>query len=306
MSWRPLGPVEQPEVGERPRPAPARGEEPAAQVRFVTPGLFDALGVRVYRGRDFAAQDAAGAPTVAVVNRRFAEVHWPGQDPIGKRLSMEWFGDHVAEVVGVVADVRLTALDTAATPTIYWSHAQIPGSQLTYVVESQRPMASLEPELRRTLASLDPGLALLDAEPLDRTLWESVARPVFTTSVATAFSALALLLAAVGLFGIMARYVGDRRPELAVRLALGAKPADVVKIVLREALTLALPGALVGFVGAIALGGVMSNQLFGTSPTEPLVHLAAVAIVVMAAMATALLPAIRASRVQPALVLRGE
>jgi ABC-type antimicrobial peptide transport system permease subunit len=177
---------------------------------------------------------------------------------------------------------------------------------MTVVVKSDLPAGTLAPQMAAALASLDPTIAMGEAGPLETTVSTSVQRPRFTMAVTAAFTALALLLCAIGLFGTLSYIVGERRQEMAVRLAVGARPGDLVRLVVGEAIGLASAGAVVGLAAAAALGRAVEAQLFETSPVDPLAHAAAALAVTLLALAAASLPALRASRTDATQALRAE
>jgi putative ABC transport system permease protein len=288
------------------RPAPAPGDEPSADVRFVTPGIFEAMGMPLRKGRSFTPADTALRPTVVVVNEAMAREFWPGEDPIGKRIHMGWGELRKAEVVGVVGDVRLTSLDKTSPRTIYWAQAQIPNPFMTFMVRSRRAPTALLPDVRAELARLDATLPLGNVQTLERVMEGALERPRFTFVLTTAFALTAALLAGLGLFGVMAQVVAQRKPELGLRLALGAHPRDVVRLVLREGVVLAAFGLAFGLVVALAASRLLRTLLYETSPTDPLAYGAVAVVLGGVAVLAAALPARRASRVDPVAALKYE
>ncbi|MBI3931883.1 MAG: ABC transporter permease [Acidobacteria bacterium] len=306
MSWGPFLGGSATRFALPDRPAPAPGQEPVADVRMVTAGLFRTLGVPIRRGRDFTDADDAAHPGVVIVNERLARQHWPGEDPLGKTVRMAWDRTLEAEVVGVVGDVRLASLDVEPRATLYWPQLQVPNDFMTFLVRSGRAREDLLPALKGQMAALDPDLPVARATSLEDLVGGSLDRPRATLALTAAFAATAAILAALGLFGVLSYSVAQRVPEMGVRLALGARPGDVLGLVLREALALAAAGAAVGIAGALALGRSLEALLYGVSPRDPLAYLAAAAIALFCGGLAGAVPARRASRVEPAAALRAE
>jgi putative ABC transport system permease protein len=306
ISWRPIGTGSATSFSVADRPEPAAGQKPVADVRMVTPGTFRALGMPLLRGRDFEPRDTPEQPAVVVVNEATVREFWPGQDPIGKRVRMEWGRDLDAEIVGVVGDVRLSGLDSQPRPTLYWAQTQLPNSFMTFVLRGAGAPQALLSSARARLAALDASIPVARAGTLEEAVQDSLRRPRFTLVLLAAFAAAAALLAAIGLFGVLSYAVGQRVPEIGVRLAIGARPADVLRLVLRDGVRLAIAGTVAGLLGALALSRVMASLLFEVSPYDPAAFAGVLALVSAVSLCAALLPALRASRVDPVEALRAE
>jgi predicted permease len=267
--------------------------------------LFRALGLPVLRGRGFLPSDRERAPQVAVLSESAARRLWPGENALGKRMRppQDPSGDWVT-VVGIVPDTRYRAL-REATPTVYapWRQSFWQGN---FAVRSSRDLATLVPAMRRALRDVDPQLTLWDARTMDEMLDAPLAQPRLGAWLVSAFSATALLLAAVGLYGVVAGVVRERTREIGVRLTLGATPARVWRDVVRGALTIVGAGAAVGLVGALAGSRLVAALLFEVSPTDPLTLAAVCLLLLGVALLAAYLPARRASRVDPARALRAD
>jgi putative ABC transport system permease protein len=306
ISWRPLGlgSATSFEVPDHPKPPP--GHEPVADVRMVTPGLFRTLGIALTQGRDFETRDDADRPMVVVVNETLAREFWPGQSPLGRRIRMEWGPTHDAEIVGVVGEVRLTALDEAPRKQIYWAVAQLPNYFFTFLVKTPGRPASLAGPVKEAVASVDPTLPVARIEALSDAVGDSLKQPRFTFVLLGAFALTAALLAALGLFGVLSYSVTERLREMGIRLALGARPHDVARLVLWEGTRLAMIGTAVGLAGALLISGLLSRFLYETSPRDPLAFLSVAAFVAVLAVLAAAVPARRASRVHPSTALRAE
>jgi putative ABC transport system permease protein len=308
ISWRPLpaGGGSATRFWALDRPAPPPGQELTADIRIVTTGTFKALGVPLARGRDFAASDAPGRPFAVIVNESLARELWPGQDPLGKRVKMSWTGNPEGEIVGVVGDVRLVSLETAPRASLYWHQAQVPNNFMTFVVRSgSDPMAPLA-EARAQLQAIDKDVPIASVATLEQAVSDSLQRPRFLLALLGAFALMAALLATVGLFGVLSYAVGQRVPELGLRLAIGARPRDLLRLVLGDGLRLAGAGLAAGLLGALLLSRFLGSLLFEVSPRDPLALGATAVAVGLVSLAAALRPALRASRIDPAHALRGE
>jgi len=306
ISWLPMGLGSATTFRVLDRPVPPRGQEPVADIRIITPGVLRTMGVPLVAGRDFSDGDKKDRPRVALVNRALAREFWPGQDPIGKRVAMSWGDDLEAEVVGVVGDVRLTSLDTAARHTLYWPQEQVPNSFMTLMVRASGPPQALVPAVRSALAALDPELPPGMFRTLEDVVEGSLERQRFLLRLLMAFAGVAMLLAAVGVYGVMSYSVVERVPEVGVRLAVGASPEDIVRLVLREGVALGLSGVALGVVVAGAAAGALRGLLFEVGPRDPASLAAVSVLLLLATISAAWLPARRAARVDPIKALRVE
>ncbi|HET7293788.1 MAG TPA: ABC transporter permease [Vicinamibacteria bacterium] len=306
MSWQLLGIGSATSFEVLDRPTPATGEEPGGEVRIVTPGLFATLGMSILEGRDFTAADSADKPRSVVVNAALAREFWPGGSPLGRRIRMSWGEDIEAEIVGVVSDVRLTALGDPPRATLYWHVAQLPNSFMSYFVRSKAPFETLAPMVRKAMAGIDPGVPVAEMRPLGEVVWGSVQRPFFVFALATAFAATAASLAGVGLFGVIAESVSQRRRELALRLALGAAARHIVQLVLGEGLVLVGLGLALGLLAARAAATLLTSQLYRTPPGSLDAYTIAMAFALLVALLALLVPVRRALAAQPARELRSE
>lgn len=288
------------------RPAPAPGEEPAAQYFVVSPGYFEAMGTSVVRGRAFTANDRLGAPRVAIVSQSFAARHFPHEDPIGRRVNVQNGPDTWREIVGVVRDVKLGQLDEPAQPQIYEPVAQIGPRSLSFVVRTQHADAGLPAALRRVVRALDPEQPVSRLQTLGELVASSTARHRFVLTLFAVFSGLALLLAAIGTYGVMAYSVAQRRAEFGLRIALGAQARDVLRLVLARGAALVAGGLALGLLAALAATRLLDSLLFGTSPHDPLTFAGIAALLGTIALLACLVPALRAVRVDPMITLRDE
>jgi putative ABC transport system permease protein len=280
-----------------------RAGDPEDMERYVvSPGYFDAVGLPLVRGRLLTPRDGAAAPDVALVGEGTARRVWPGEDPLGKRVRRagRWF-----EVVGVVGDVRHYGLDVPASLQIYFAQDQHPSQGMVLVARGRAPADAVS-AVRAQLRALDPELPVFNVAALEDVVARSVASRRFAAVLLTAFAAMAVFLALVGIYGVIAHGVGQRSREIGVRMALGARGAQVVAAVLRRSLTAVAAGLVLGIAGAVAAGRAMSGLLYGVAAGDPRTLAAAALAVVGVAALAAYLPARRAASLDPLIVLRSE
>jgi predicted permease len=275
-------------------------------VNVVGSKYLKTLGVPLVRGRDFAAADTEESPRVVVVNEAFAARHFEGQDPLGKRLSFEGARGPWHEVVGVARDSKYYTLGEARTPFVYLPLAQNHETGMALVVRAGVEPAALAASVRREVQSLEKNLPVADARPMTEVLGVALYAARTGAAMLTGFGLLALLLAAVGLYGVMAYTVSRRTREVGIRMALGARRADVLKLVLREALTLLACGVVLGLAGAWAASRLLAGFLYGVSTNDPFTFFGTTAVLVAAALLACLVPARRAMKVDPMVALRHE
>jgi len=289
----------------------------SADMRVVTPGYVAAMGLRLRAGRGFTAADRAGAPLVMMVNQAFARLAWPGQDPIGQRVACcedapsgepKW-----KTVVGVVADVRAHGVGEPAPTEFYLPVAQTPGAAwrwigrtMTLAVRARENPIGLAPAMREAVWSVDRSLPLYSIGTMDDRRASSLAASRFSTVLLTAFGGIALLLAAIGIYGVISYGVSQRTREIGIRVALGAARANVLRLVVGHAAALMLVGLSLGLAGAALLSRLLSGLLFQVSPTDPPTFGAGIMVLALVSLAAALVPALRAARVHPADALRAE
>jgi putative ABC transport system permease protein len=294
---------------EHAAPLPDR-ERPRAQISIASPQTFRALGIPVIAGRTFTEADVEDAPPVVIVNESFARKYWPGEDAVGKRITfdqrMENTNPDWSTVIAVVGDTRPRALDVAPQPTVYFSYHQFSLPFMTVVVRGTSDTAAVAREIRTHLRALDPNLPVGDVSTLESAAFGSAAQPRFRTYVLAGFAAISLLLAATGLYGLLSYSVTQRGREIGVRMALGARPRDVLRLVVGEGMTLVALGAAAGILAALAVGRVVGALLFGVSATDPVTYAAVIGVLALVAGAACCLPAFRAARVNPMSALRSE
>ena len=288
-----------------------------SQRRLVTPGYFATMRIRLVRGRTFTADDRRGAPLVMVINETLAREAFPGQDPAGKRIACCEPGPDGSpnwkEVVGVVGDVRAQGLDEAPVPEFYLPMVQAPAAAwtwddrtMTVVVRAQGDPVALMAPLRRAIADLDPALPLYHLGTMHGRVVDSMAQARFSTTLLTAFGAIALILAAIGVYGVISYGVTQRTQEIGIRMALGARHADVLGMVVRHGAALAAIGLAVGLAGALALSRLIGSLLFQVSPTDPPTFATGMVVLTAVAVLAAVLPARRAAQTDPMVALRNE
>jgi predicted permease len=288
------------------RPDLKPGERQSLQVRAVTPDYFRTLGIPLRRGRLFTGADVAGARPVVVLSERAVRQYFPDEDPIGQRITIGWRSVS-GDVVGVVGDIKEMGLREPVEPQLYLAFAQAPHrNTMAVVLRTKTPPLSSAQTVRHAVRAEDPNLAISDLQPLDEVLAQSVAQSRFYMLLLGTFAAAALLLAAIGIFGVLSSAVAQRTREIGIRVALGARGSQVRSLVLREAILLAGLGIAVGIVVSLQLTKVLSTLLFELTPTDPFT-LAGVAVVLLGvALLASYLPARRASRVDPVVALRAE
>jgi predicted permease len=287
------------------RPPVPDGEVRDAEVRTVTPGFFEVAGVPLLRGRTLEGADREDAPAVVVINETMARQYWPDQDPLGARIT---FGGPYLEVVGVVGDVR-HELTEAPYAQVWGSAAQRPDRGMTWLVRGRAGAAEAESLLAvvsRELAALDPKLAVFAGGTYQQVVEEQLAQPRFGAILLGAFAAIALLLAAIGLYGVMTMTVAERTREIGLRMALGASRRGVLGEMAQRAARIVGIGALVGTLAALGLSRLLRGLWYDVGPADPVALSAAIGALLLVAALAVLLPARRASRVDPMTALRDE
>ena len=284
------------------RPANPDGTLPSSEWRIVSPGYFRALKIPL-RGRDFRPTDTRAAPAV-VISETMAKRYWPGEDPIGKRVVLHSFGDEPAEVVGVAGDVKNIALDATPNPMAYMSLGVYSNWRpISVVVRSQTDVTS---SVVGALARLDPNLPAANLATGEELVTRALGPRRFNTVLLGSFAAVALALACIGLFGVMGYIVAQRRHEIGLRMALGARPRDIFRLVVGQGMLLALAGVAIGLVGAFWLTRALEGLLYEVKPTDPTAFIGAIVLLLAVTALACLLPARRAMRVDPMVALRSE
>jgi predicted permease len=273
------------------------------------------MRIPVVRGRNFADTDVAGRTTVILISQSMAKQFWPGEDPIGKRLTLEFSPGSVREVVGVVGDVKDDGLDQTRPPaTLYVPLAQVSAPvdggwnsfPMTLVVRSASNPSGLVSAVSNSIHSVDPEIPLKDILTMDDLVNNSMSQQRFNMLLLGAFAGLALLLAAIGIYSVLSYSVKRRVQEIGIRLALGARIGDVLRMVVVEGMKPTLLGVVVGIIGAFALGRVLSSLIYGVKSTDPATFLAVAAVLSMVALFASIIPAYRAAKVDPMVAVRYE
>jgi putative ABC transport system permease protein len=285
------------------QPAFEKGKEPHTDYRLATPGYFAAIGTALHQGRLFTAQDDEQAPRVTLANEAFISRFLKGRSALGQRLTIGDDKDKPLEIIGVVANVMNDDLDDLAEPCLYMPFAQVPVNRMNLVIRAQ---GQIVPAVRRELAALDARLPLSDVKTLDAVISERRSPKELMMWMLVLFGVLALLIAAVGTYAVMAYIVAQRTHELGVRISLGAQSADILKLVLQRGLTLALGGIGLGLAGAFALTRTLAQFLYGVSATDPLTFSGVALLLALVALLACLVPARRAMKVDPLVALRHE
>jgi putative ABC transport system permease protein len=281
------------------------GRDPLIALWQVSPGFLETMRIPLLRGRTFTDKDIAGAPPVVIINQTVAERYFPHQDPIGKTLQNS--RDRIPlQIIGVVADVKFSSLSTSSFDEMYQPYQQNPWMIMTLVVRSNSAAQPLISAVREKISELDPDLPLADIKPMEKIVSLSVGQPRLLTGLVGAFAGFALLLAAVGIYGVMAYSVSQRAHEMGVRMALGAGPGDIFRLVVGQGMRLVLAGIVIGFLASLALTRLMAAVLFATSAHDPVTFIAVALVLIAVALAACYIPARRATRVDPLVTLRYE
>ncbi len=291
------------------RPDPAPGDEPSLEVRVADAAYFRTMGIALTRGRMFADEDRATSTPVLLLTESAVRKYFPGEDPLGRHVKLGWRrkkGVVSGEVVGVVADVKSFGLDQSAPPQVYLPLSQVPIESMAFVVRTAGDETTVAGPMRAAVAAIDPNLPLNRVETLADHVRTSIATARFYMVLLGAFAAVALALAAVGIFGVLSYLVTQRTREIGIRVALGADRTAVVSLVVRQALTLAVAGIAIGITGAMGLSRVLQTMLFELSPTDPVTFVLVPAGLVAVAAIAAWWPARRAVAVDPLTALRTE
>jgi putative ABC transport system permease protein len=279
--------------------------KPTAEFNVVSPDYFRTLGVPLLSGRAFDGRDRLDKSLVALVNQSLAQHHWPGQDPLGHRVSFD-DGKTWTQIVGIVGNVRERSLDQPPTELIYVPYAQYPQMTPSIVARTQGDPMNIARAVVQHLYEVDPDQPAGRIQSLEQARADSIAAPRLTANLLGLFALLALAIAAAGISGVMALSVSQRSHEIGVRMAIGARPAEIVRMILQQGMGLAVVGVVLGGLGAFALTNAVKTLLFGVTPTDPVTFVGVAAVLSAAALVACYIPARRAARVDPLRALRTE
>jgi predicted permease len=289
-------------------------EQPEVDVRLTSRGYMSALHIPIVQGRDFSDTDLAGRPAVILISQSMARQFWPGEDALGKRLTLTFSPEAVREVVGIVGDVKLDGLDqTRPSATIYVPLDQLSPSPhgwrsfpMSLVVRSASSPTGLVSAVSNAVHDVDRDMPLRDIFTMDDLVANSLSQQRFNMLLLGAFAGLAMLLAAVGIYSVLSYSVKRSVREIGIRLALGATLRDVLRMVVYEGMKPALLGVVVGAIGALAMGRVLSSLIYQVKPTDPMTFLAVTVLLMAVAVLASIIPAYRATKVDPMVALRYE
>jgi len=285
------------------KPVPAGQDSPTANVIHISDGYFRTIGARMMAGREFTPQDRAGAPFVVVVNESFERRYFPGERAVGQQIQ---FGRAPVDIVGVVNDIRQVSMSEPVQPTIYLSNLQNGRVQTTIVARTTGDPMALAPAIRQAIWSLDRDQTIAAVFTFDDSMSLALAQPRLLLVLLGSFGLIGLSLGALGIYGVLSALVTQRRREIGVRMAMGAGPGDVQRMVVRHGLALALAGVGIGLAGAWMLSRFLVSVLFGVTATDPATFAGVTAVLTIAAVAASWLPALRAAHVDPVEALRAE
>jgi putative ABC transport system permease protein len=290
------------------RPAPKPGEEPVANIRTAMPGYFRTMGIRLVSGRDFTdADNDPASPYRFIVNEAFVRTYLRGEQPLGMKISAEMDRENpYGEIIGVAGDVNDGALDKPARATVYYIHGHLPYTAMVFVVRTGgNPMSLAEP-VRRIIRGLDSEQPVADLRPMEAIVAETYSRQRFSALLFSGFSLTSLVLAAIGIYGVLAYSVTERTREIGVRVALGARPGRIVRLIVGTGARVVVAGTVVGVAGALALSGLLKGLLFGIGPRDTATFVVAPVVLAAVALVAAYVPARRAAHLEPMQALRAE
>jgi putative ABC transport system permease protein len=297
------------QIGGRPPMPPA--QQPSIQTRVATTEYFQTMGIPLKRGRLFSADDRAATPPVVLLTESAVREYFPNEEPLGKKITLGWgHGPGTpragGEVVGIVGDIKEEGLQEPNPPQIYLPYRQWPIQSMAVVLKTAVPPASISEAARRAVHDVDPNLPVSQVRTLEQIVSRSISQPRFYMTLLAAFAALALVLAAIGIFGVLSYAVAQRTREIGIRMALGAQESTVVRLVVREAMLLAAAGVTLGLIAAFFVSHSLEAFLFQTRPTDPLTFAGVATLLAVVALTASYIPARRATQVDPLTALRAE
>jgi putative ABC transport system permease protein len=282
------------------------------QIRVATPEYFETIGIPLERGRLFTGDDRAGSPQVVVITESAARQYFPNEEPLGKTITLGWGRGKDkpragGQIVGIVGDVKDAGLDEADPPQLYMPYRQWPVQGMAIVLKTAVPAMSVADPARRAVYATDSNMPVANVRTLEQIVARSISQPRFYTTLLTIFAAVALLLAAIGIFGVLSYAVAQRTREIGIRMALGAQERTVRGLVVRQAMALAAAGVGIGVILALWLSrSLVSKMLFSTSPHDAATFVSVAALLGAVAFLASYIPARRATRVDPIVALRAE
>jgi putative ABC transport system permease protein len=288
------------------KPKPPMGQEPVADVRVITHDYLKAMGIPLLKGRLFNEHDPADAKDRVVVNETLAHKYWPGQDALGKRMRISWDDNRDDEIIGIVGDAKHAGLDVQARPTTYWPYARNVYGSMTIAIRTAGDPSAVVNAVTGLIHDQDAQLAVADVKTMDEVVANSLAERRLLMLLLTIFASAALMLAAVGIYGVIAYSVTQRTQEIGIRMALGAQQQDVLRMIVGHAVMLAVVGMAIGSAVALLLTRLMTGLLYATAPTDPATFLAVATVLGAVAVLASYLPGRRATRVDPVIALRSE
>jgi putative ABC transport system permease protein len=287
------------------RPEPEAGKEMIINTSSVSPGYFSTLGISLMKGRDFSDRDNSDAPRAAIINNDLARIYFPGEDPLSRRITFD-DGESWISIVGVVADTKRLGVDTAAKPEVYFPYLQVPASSMSLVVRTATEPLTLAGAVKNEIKMIDKDLPLGESKTMQQVLSESNSGRRFNLVLLTVFATVALILAMVGIYGVMSYAVTQRTHEIGIRVAIGAQSRDVFRMVVGEGMILAMIGIGFGLVGAFALTRLMTTMLFAVEPTDPATFVTIAALLTGVTLVACYVPGRKATKVDPLVALRYE
>jgi putative ABC transport system permease protein len=281
-------------------------QPPLINTSIVSPEYFHLLGMTLLRGRLFVDQDLENTPSIAVINQAAARTYWPDQNPVGKRVRLRAAKPDWTTIVGVISDARTESLADAGIPQVYLDIYQRQAKDLAFFLRGQVDPSAISAQVRTQVQSVDPELPVFRAETLDEVLSSSLSVRRFSMEMVALFACTALLLAGLGIYGTVSFLVHEQSREIAIRFALGAQRGNILRMVLRQGLTMAAAGAGVGLVGALVVSHLMAGLLYGVSPNDMTTFAGVTVVLTTVTLAASYIPALRAMRLNPITKLHAE
>jgi predicted permease len=286
-------------------PEPEAGKEMLIHTRSASPGYFGTLGISLIKGRDFSDRDTSDAPKTAIINNELARTYFSNEDPLGKRITFD-DGQSWISIVGVIGDVKQLGLDSSAKPEVYFPYLQVSDPSMSLVVRTTSDPLSLVAAVKNQIQTIDKDLPIDQAKTMQQLLAESVSGRRFNMLLLSVFALVALVLAVVGIYGVMSYTVTQRTHEIGIRVAIGAQSRDVFRMVIGQGMILAMIGVAFGLVGAFGLTRLMTTMLFGVEPTDPATFVSIAVLLTIVALVACCIPGRRATKVDPLVALRYE